>query len=315
MVNWNTTGVTLECVQSVLKSDYPSLSLLVVDNGSRAEELDLLRSGLPEGVGLLPLDRNYGYVGGVNQGLKEVEGTSPEYVMVMNNDTLIDATAISELVQASIRHANKCIVTGVVYDHMQPELIQQTGSICVNRRKLSFKPLYRSVRDPGLPDHDMKMDMIDDVFWLMHTTVFKSVGYYCEFFWFNDEQADYALRARKKGYNLVFTPKAKLWHMGSLSIGGRSANPVREYFDIKSRLILRYQHLSKLDFAGYYLETLVSLVRSTLRARLRPSDDCRQTRKLALARFYGFRDFHRWIIRKKPDSGCYPPALKGNMNA
>lgn len=308
-VNWNTAKETLQCVDSVLKSDYSNLSLLVVDNGSRAEEPGLLREGLPDGVKLLELDKNYGYVGGINRGLKQAEELSPEYVLVMNNDTVLDPSAISELVLASQRHANKCIVTGVVYDYYQPELIQQTGSICVNRRRLTYKPLHRNVRDPGLPPEDREVDMIDDVFWLMHIKVFKSVGYYCDYFWFNDEQADYALRALRKGFKLFFSPKAKLWHMGSLSIGGRNSNPVREYFDIKAKLIFRYRHLGRLYFLFYYLEMVGYVLKLGIKFLDRKILRRASNSSIFVSKLLGLVDFTRWMFGKNPDRGHYPAIL------
>ncbi len=309
-VNWNTARETLQCVESVLKSDYPNFFLIVVDNGSRKEERELLRSGLPKGVELLPLDKNYGYVGGVNRGLKQAKRIDPEYILVMNNDTVLDDAAINELVRASRRHENKCIVTGIVYDYHQPDIIQQTGSLSVSRRRFTFKPLYRNVQDPGLPGEDIVMDMIDDVFWLMHGNVFRSVGYYCESFWFNSEQADYALRAVKQGFSLVFTPRAKIWHKGSISIGGKTQNPIREYYDIKSKLILRSKHMERINFLSYYASTFLFLAKSCPKQMLKGLIRQDGSGKVLLARIMGFWDFNRWLLHKRPDPGEVPGLLK-----
>ncbi len=309
-VNWNTAKETLQCVDSVLKSDYSNLSLLVVDNGSRPGELGILQSGLPPKVELLALDKNYGYVGGVNRGLKRAEELLPEYYLVMNNDTVLDQAAVSELVKAAARQQNNCIVTGIVYDYHQPEIIQQTGSKCINRRRLVYEPLHRNVRDPGLLEEDVEMDMIDDVFWLLPRSVIKKVGYYCNHFWFNDEQADYALRAIKTGFKLMFTPKAKLWHRGSLSIGGKARNPVRAYFDLKARLLLRYRHLNRIDFTGYYLSVVASLIKASIKILIKCMLNKEADWKAIEARFLGFRDFNKWMFNKQPDTGAYPKVIK-----
>lgn len=309
MVNWNTARETLECVESVLKSDYPYFSVLVVDNGSRTEELEILRSGLSKRVELLALDTNYGYVGGVNRGLKRAEELSPEYFLVMNNDTVLDKSAISELVQTAIRHQNKCIVTGIVYDYYQPDLVQKCGSHYAVRRRLIFKPYWSNKMDPGFKGDDIEMDMIDDVFWLMHVDVFKDVGYYCNYFWFNAEQADYALRAVKKGFKLVFTPRAKIWHQGSISIGGKKQNPVREYFDIKAKLIFRYRHLGRLYFLFYYLEMVGYVLKLGIKFLVRKILRRASNSGIFVSKLLGLVDFTRWMFGKNPDRGHYPAIL------
>jgi GT2 family glycosyltransferase len=315
MVNWNTAKVTLQCMESVLDSDYPAFRVIVVDNGSRPEELELLKNGLPEYVNLLSSGKNHGYVGGVNRGLGEAEKLSPEYFLIMNNDTVIDAAAISELVAASKRHQDNCIVTGIVYDYNEPDLVQQVGSHFADRRKLIFKPYCSNTKDPGFGGEDIVMDMIDDVFWLLHRDVYEQVGNYCNYFWFNDEQADYALRAVEKGFKLVFTPKAKLWHMGSLSIGGRKDNPIREYFDQKSRLIFRIRHMNKKDFIACYLQTGVGLLVSLLKNCTRNLVGKKASWQLLLARVLGFLDFNRWLVFRKPDIGRIPRLLEKGENA
>ena len=308
-VNWNTAKETLQCVDSVLKSDYSNLSLLVVDNGSRAEELALLRAGLPAGVKLLALDKNYGYVGGVNHGLEEARGMSPDYYLIMNNDAVLDPVAVEELVKAAARQENKCIVTGIVYDYFRPKLIQQVGSHYINKRKLIFKPYCSNREDPGFSGEDILMDMIDDVFWLLPKEVFEQVGFYCNHFWFNNEQADYALRAVQKGFKLVFTPGAKLRHKGSISIGGKFANPVREYFDIKSKLILRYKHMRCQDFAVYFLGRIGYVVKLGVRCLVKKALHRPSSGKVVLSKLLGMLGFTRWLYNQAPDDGSYPAIL------
>lgn len=308
-VNWNTASESLQCVGSVLQSDYSNLRVLVVDNGSRPEELELLRSGLPEGAQLLPLDANYGYVGGINRGLHQAKQLSPVYFLVMNNDTVLDPAAVSELVAAARRHQDKCIVTGIVYDYHEPDLIQQCGSHYRDRRRLIFKPFCSNKKDPGFSGDDVRMDMIDDVFWLLPLKVHDQVGDYCDYFWFNDEQADYALRAVEKGFQLVFTPKARIWHKGSVSIGGRKANPVREYFDTKSRLILRYRHMSRLRFLAYQTSTFMNLTFHLIKHVVKSVLGQPARVEVAVARIVGFCYFVSWRVHKKPDQGQVPKFL------
>lgn len=309
-VSWNSAEHTVECIKSLLCSSYDNFTVNIIDNGSKPSDLAILDAIKSEKVRIHRLDKNYGYVGGVNRGLKIAEKQKPDYYLVLNNDVVIDSEALQELVMAAQRHDNRCIVTGIVYDYYKKDLVQQIGSQYVNREKLTFRGLCSNMKDPGFGDSDVQMDVIDDVFWLLPHAVFKSVGYYSDDFWFNNEQADYALRAVRGGNKLIFTPKAKLWHKGSVSIGGKGNNPVREYFDTKSRLIFRYKHMRARIFIVYYLSAIFEILFGTFKQSILilSARSCRM--HVQLARLLGFIDFNKWLVLRKPDDGTVPGLIK-----
>ena len=108
--------------------------------------------------------------------------------------------------------------------------------------------------------------MLDDVFWVFPISLYQKIGGYSTFFWFNGEQVDFALRAQKQGYNLIYTPDAKIWHKGSVSIGGRIRNPKLAYWHIQSILILGYLHLKKFNFLIFFIRILKSIVSTRLKS-------------------------------------------------
>ena len=77
--------------------------------------------------------QNRGYVGGINYGLEEGIKLNPDYFLIMNNDTIIDKNAITELVNACKRHEDKAIVTGKVYHYEEPNKLQNIGYYFKNK--------------------------------------------------------------------------------------------------------------------------------------------------------------------------------------
>lgn len=309
LVNWNTAKVTIDCIQSILRTDYQPLKICLIDNGSAEKELDILRKGIPDCVSLHCMGENLGYVGGVNYALKMAETAKPDYILIMNNDTLIDSKAIQQLVSTAEKHSNMCLVTGKVLDFNKPDVIQQIGSFYRSRKLLKFQTVVSNQTDYGQYDFEMELDMIDDVFWLLPYRVFEQTGFYNSRFWFNREQADYALRVSKNGNKLIYTPYAKIWHMGSHTIGGRSNNPVREYYDMKSILMLRYIHICKANFVFFYAETLLKTLANFSAQIIKLLLGRPRSLRIALAGILGVIDFTVLASSRLADTGNYPKIL------
>ena len=128
-LNYNQNDYTIKCVESILQSDYENHSILLIDNGSTNENYTELKNKLPvnEKVYLHRIKQNRGYVGGINYGLEEGAKLKPDYFLIMNNDTIIDKVAISELVRTCMDYNNQAIVTGKVYHYDEPQKIQHVG--------------------------------------------------------------------------------------------------------------------------------------------------------------------------------------------
>lgn len=306
LVNWNTPIVTAECVRSILTSTYQNISVFVIDNGSTEDNYNQLNQLVGESVNILRLPENTGYVGGVNHALSNLVKKDFDYILIMNNDTIIDSHAIEELVKASQRYHDNCIVTGKVYSYDKPDVLQHIGSDFDSKgvlQRLAFME-----KDTGLYDKEAYRDMIDDVFWLLPTKIVRDVGLYCNYFWFNHEQADYALRAKKMGYKLLYTPNAKLWHMESYSVGKTS--PKRQYWEVKSQLVFKWLHHSYKEFYVFYLVKWLVVWKRFLILILSGKFTKKEHVKLFLAWPCAMIDFTKWVYHKVPDTGHFPKILR-----
>jgi GT2 family glycosyltransferase len=303
MLNYNQWKMTRDCAISVLESDYSSFKLFVFDNGSHdIEEYNNLKELSADNCEVHRIEKNCGYVGGMNYGLEFVTERGYDLVLVMNNDATIDNKAMSEFVSTSEKYNYKAIVTGKVYHFDRPNEIQHIGYRFSNRKLLKMERIVSDKVDDGSWDKEMEMDMIDDIFWLMPVKLYREIGGYSTYFWFNAEQADLALRAVKNGYKLIYTPKAKLYHKGSISIGGRDNNPKLVYYNTQASLILRYLHLPLFRFVGIYLSTIYRLFRSLVKMIVKKGAN----RKLLKADFLAFMYFNKWLFTRSPNNGITP---------
>jgi len=300
--------MTIECVNSVLQSSYDKFKICLVDNGS--EEDDYLKlveyyNNNPK-VDILRIEKNSGYVGGVNFGLEKASSFDPDYFLIMNNDTVIDKEAIKILVESAINYNDEAIITGTVFDFNSPNTIQTTGSFFYDKRYLKENYPYRlnDVTQLELIE-DEERDMIDDVFWLLPKKVFLKTGLYSTCYFLYAEQADYALRAVKNGYKLIYTPKAKLWHKGSITTGeGDKQAPPVVFWRNKSSTIYLFRNIKRRYFFMFLLKKLLKQSFKSLLnfvKNIKPNNAyCALTGIL-----YGLLS----IINRKPDNG-YNPFLK-----
>ena len=197
-------------------------------------------------------------------------------------------------------------MTGKVYHYDDPNRLQFIGSRYTNKKQLVRKSLGVDELDSGQYDKVEERDMIDDIFWLFSAKLYNKIGGYSTYFWFNSEQADFALRAKKENYKLIFTPKAKLWHKGSVSVGGRDANPRLAYWTIQSKLILKYLHLNRINFIRFYFNTLISILRTFLKSIYYKIFKKEDLFRYALAKYKGLIYFNKWLIKKNENTGYNP---------
>lgn len=301
-INFNLSRETISCVKSILDSEYHDFKIFLIDNGSEWEDYQELIAAFINNsrVMVLRIDTNRGYVGGVNFGLQKAMESDPDYFLVMNNDTIIDKSAIGYLVDAAIRYNNMAIVSGKVYYYDNPDVLQHTGEIITDfRYNFAISP-GKNEKDVGQFDEDLERDTLDDVFWLLPASILKDVGFYCNYFFLYAEQADYSLRAKKNGYKLIYTPGAKLWHKVSMTSGGGNIQaPSICYWRGQGLFIMQYRHL----LTGYFFIIVIRcFARFISRALLKRGDE----RKCAAALLRGYLWGFKWMFNQRPNEGFNP---------
>jgi len=176
-LNYNQNDFTLKCVESILKSKFEDFKLFLVENGSTVENYKQLKDQLPKDskIELRRLENNRGYVGGINYGLEEANNFNPDYFLIMNNDTILDENAINELKRTCDDYNQKAIVTGKVYHYDEPNKFQDIGYTFYDKNVLKISRIGLNEEDKGQYDRIEERDMLDDVFWLLPSKLYKEI--------------------------------------------------------------------------------------------------------------------------------------------
>lgn len=125
-LNWNGKDHTIECVESLSRLTYPNYRVLIVDNGSTDGSVAAFHAQLPEAL-VIENGRNLGYSQGFNAGLQAAYDLGAEYVLILNNDTIVDRGVLEALVGTAERDEKIGFVSGKVYYYDRPNVIQTAG--------------------------------------------------------------------------------------------------------------------------------------------------------------------------------------------
>ena len=115
VLNWNLPVETIACVESLLVGDYSYRRIAVIDNGSTDNSVTLLRDHLGARATILQVPENLYYAGGNNVGLRWALDAGADWVMVLNNDTIVAPDMVSLLVRAGAASPDVGIVGPTIY--------------------------------------------------------------------------------------------------------------------------------------------------------------------------------------------------------
>lgn len=136
IVNYHQIDFTIGCIESVIESDYSNFSIIIIDNDASENDNQLLLSKLPTDyrIQVLRTGENIGYINGVNMGLKSIKNTETDYVVIMNNDTVISTNTLSQLVESMKKIHDQGLISAAVYDFTDKGKFQYLGAKYISKK-------------------------------------------------------------------------------------------------------------------------------------------------------------------------------------
>jgi len=232
ILSWNGREDTLECLASLAKIDYDNYRITVVDNGSTDGLAGGITGKFPQ-VNYIYSPVNLRFAGGNNLALKRGLNTETDYFLLLNNDTVVEAGFLREMVKAGEADDRIGLVGAKMYYYDQPDTLWFAGGIADIRRAY-MRHLGIGRRDNGSFDKAGEMTFLNGACLLIKAGVLKDIGLLDEDYFLYGEDLDFCLRAAKAGWKLYYQPSAKIRHKVS-----RSSPPLK-------KLKYRYQSWFKL---------------------------------------------------------------------
>ena len=216
IVTWNGRVYLDACLNAVAAQEGVAAETIVVDNASTDGTADYVRQRYPW-VRLVALDRNTGFAGGNNAGVREARG---RFVALLNNDTVPDPSWLRALRLGIDEEARFALTASrIVYMH-DPDVIDSAGDGLL-RWGGAFKRHHGARADTA--GESREVFGVCGAACLMPKAVFDELGGFVDDFFASHEDVDLSYRARLLGYRCRYVSEAVVRHHGSATLGRMSA--------------------------------------------------------------------------------------------
>jgi len=234
LVNWNGLVHTTECLESLKRITYPNYKVIVVDNASQGDDVAILNSKYGNYITLLKSTENLGFGGGNNIGIRYVlKERKDDYVLLLNNDTVVKPDFLDELVRTAEFDRNTGIVGGKIVYYRDPEKVWYENGRLDLIRGNAYHIHSAKIRIGGCDIQ--KTSFITGCLMLIRREVFEKVGLLPEEYFLSVEDVDFCYRVMKAGYTMKVNPKTSISHKVSVAKGGEDT-PSEVYYLTRNRL-------------------------------------------------------------------------------
>jgi len=228
VLNWNGKKYLEACFCSLEKQTYPNLEIILVDNASIDGSVDSMRSRFSK-VKIIENNANLGFGGGNNVGIKASKG---KYIMVINNDTEVDANCVEELVKVMERDDNIGSCATKILAYYNRDIIDVAGLIIYSDGSARGRGRLEKVKDNYVRQEEIFFG--SDCAALYRREMLDEIGLYDEDFFAHHDETDLGMRAHWKGWKCIYVPSAVVYHMYSASHGAYS--PLKAFLVERNRI-------------------------------------------------------------------------------
>jgi len=256
LVNYKNPELTIECVESLRKSKSDNLHIVVVDNNSPDNSYEQLIEKLPNEI-IIKSEENNGFSAGNNIGIRYALEHDAEYIMLLNNDTVIDEAMIEQLLNNS---DDFTVTVPKMYYYSQSETIWYAGGT-INKKIGKTYHIGENKSDDGTFDEQKYVDFATGCCIMMSRAVIEKVGLWDEAFFLYWEDVDYSFRLAAAGIKILYVPEAKLWHKVNASTGSTSSLTV--YYANRNRMYVMKKYKFPITaWIYFYLTRTIYLIKN-----------------------------------------------------
>ena len=287
ILNWNGVGHLRRFLPSVVAAAPSGVEVVVADNGSTDGSVAVLGSEFPT-VRIVRLDRNYGFAGGYNRALRQVEA---DYYILLNSDVETPAGWLDPLLDTLERNPDVAVVSPKLISSEDRRLFEYAGAAGGYIDWLGY-PFCRGRILRTVEEDRGQYDDARDLFWVSgaafccRADVFRALGGFDDDFFAHMEEIDLCWRMQLAGYRVRVVPESRVYHLGGGTL--QTDSPSKVFYNHRNNLAMLY----KCSSSGQRL--LVSVLRPALDVLAALSYLVQGRADNFRAVFRAWRDFLKW---------------------
>lgn len=326
VLNWNGGTDTVECIRSLAGLRYRNYRIILVDNGSTDDSLEQVRQLNVAQLEVIENGANLGYAEGNNRGIHAALAAGSDYILLLNNDTIVDPDLCGCLIRAARESAAAGVFGARIYYMDRPDVIWFAGARW-NPVQLRFDYPGQGLRESEFHQAEVTTDYACGAAMFFRAAVARTIGVLDQRFFLVYEESDWCMRARRRGFECEMVADAHVWHKVGASFSGEES-ALRTYFSARNRLLWTERNLPIASHLRVVMQSLRSawprfvivrskrtgLPRQILWAVADFLKTIRRRRKdpREIARRAGLRDY---LLRRFGDCPTAIRALKGESDA
>lgn len=251
IINWNGYALTKDCLESLKALDYGNFKTVLVDNGSVDGSGEKLKNEFPE-IELLPSPENLGFTGGNNLGIQWALDHIFDYVLLLNNDTVVEPGFLDPLVSFLEQNPDYGAVQPKIMLEAERDKIWNAGGGYFKWLEMTWSVGIGKI-DDGQFDQEKDTPWITGCAMLIRSAIIREAGMLDSRFFAYYEDVEWSFRIKKQGYRLRYFPQSKIFHVA----GGSSKKiktkegivpPIIHYYRTRNHLFLIRKHANPLSF-------------------------------------------------------------------
>lgn len=209
ILNWRSPLETIKCLKNLEKVFYPNFEIIVVDNGSKDKSAQILKKYLKnykKPAFFIQNKENLGYGEGNNIAIRQALKDKASYLLVLNNDTLVNPDFLNKMIEFAKRDKKIGILSPKI------RVIEEKDKIWYAGGKINWWLSKGENITDSKTTKPMKTDFATGCAMLIKKEVFEKIGLLSPDYFLYYEDTDFSLRAKKAGFKVYYLPKSQIFH-------------------------------------------------------------------------------------------------------
>ena len=234
----------IECLSSLDAASYENYEVIVVNNGSG--DLSGVQERIKAEIRVIQSPANLGFSRGNNLGIREALKNKADYVLLLNDDTVVSPDFLNVMVDAGENNPDVGMLGPKIYYFDEPRRIWFAGAR-FDPENCMVTTLGADQLDHGEDAKPFESDYLTGCCLLIKRQAIEKIGLLDERFFLYWEDVDWGLRLKAAGLKLLVVPSAHIWHKASVSTGGPDSS-LKAYHKTRSHLLMARLHVPKVLF-------------------------------------------------------------------
>jgi GT2 family glycosyltransferase len=271
VLNWNGRDMTVDCLHSLLALSDVQFRITVVDNGSSDNSTEAIRQQFPD-VQIIANKHNLGFAAGCNVGMEQaLTEQGCDYILLVNNDTILDTGLLAELVREADQNPKIAICSPKIFYYDPSDLLWWAGGTYSLWTGMAVHTGRRQ-KDEGQYDGVRDLDWATGCVMLLRVKALREVGLFDAKIFANSEDVDLSLRVREAGYLIRYIPTALVWHREGVDLRKNVGERLRFFMFMRNTLWVMHKHARFYHWFTCWPALLGFYIPRTMIARIRRRD-------------------------------------------